>query len=56
MNRSMQTVETFFAELRLLINKIGDFRTCGPHMPLELASTIKAVCHVLAGADPEAAV
>jgi hypothetical protein len=51
MNRSMQTVETLFAELRLL--KIGDFRTRGPHMPLELASTIKAVCHVFAGAGPE---
>ena len=44
MNRGMQTAETLFAELRLLINKIGDSRTCGPHMPLELASTIKAVC------------
>ena len=51
MNRSLQTVETLFAELRLL--KIGDFRTRGPHMPLELASTIKTVCHVFAGAGAE---
>jgi hypothetical protein len=51
MNRSMQTVETLFAELRVL--KIGDYRTRGPHMPLELASTIKAVCDVFACAGPE---
>jgi hypothetical protein len=47
----MCTVEKLFVELGLL--RIGDFRTRGPHIPLELASKIKALCDVFASAGSE---